>query len=931
MASKDFNDEKPNLRPTKRLGTSGKTIFLHHNPATPTNKSYIHATWRQTTSGKNDQSALERVDPLGIENPQLEYSLNKKQRWELLNDFRQQMVGEKSSSSSSDSDDDEGRGTLSDGERRRGKRQRSYQSTKYRLYELHDTRKQGNCVSVVSNTGAQRVKVPKKTYMKVNVAESPRQQQEQRGNQESSVDVTYYAVVPPPREKQLANVRKQRKRSAKVVTSSQQRPRLVPGQNSSIASEVYDQKSTELLSSDDEDFQVEDKRPGQLQLTDFLPEISADVVREKPSVVKHVVNADETHPKSSLIYLDDVDPLKQNRKFHRQISKEEKLYNRDMATFLKTQKVQNESGKATEKSHHHLMSFSFRTILIDSTNLTPEFLSETYGKNFIHAQCYPTKYLIRLTDRLKTSEWTNKFDLFTKYVTLHAYLVLIVSDEPPIIDSHQCVQVALNMDLFSTTIQIETLHEAMYTLTEVIDRTIQFILTIPFDQFKPIDAELSRKRIVRNHDESEMSESEYLNKQIHQLKILDKNETTAKTVLEQIPITTDSTLDEYEIIRPDICTSCYGDMDSKTSMTALKTCAHWMCDDCWKNYLENSIKRVKVILCPEWNCDTIVDVGTMLSLVNVRCLNIYEGNIEKSLVNLSRSYVKCPQKSCENIVQVVGLNMGHVRCRCGHQFCINCKQEPHFPATCSAFRLYLDEVYRNGDQLSDFNAVTMVKGRNCVSCNNFIEKNGGCNHMTCRCGAEFCWVCTGYWKDHTTSDGTFRCPKETAPIQEQVIRKDRGQSKRYYYNAIHHRHERILKSHPKFKENAKRLLGTIPLEKNALFDQNVIQKQIDKRESVLRHLSEIVVYVQYLHRICEFIAVSADGYGNNPSEFRNSLQPLETITFNMAQLIEGGRGHQAVKSLEEFHQSSEKLIERLQRAVTLRELRRVKTTGYRTS
>lgn len=216
MASKDFSDEKPNLRPTKRLGASGKTIFLHHNPATPTNESYIHATWRQTTSGENDQNALERVDPFGIENPQLEYSLNKKQRWELLNDFRRQMVGEKSSSSSSDTDDDEGRATLSDDERRRGKRQRSYRSTKYRLYELHDTRKQGNCVSVVSNTGAQRVKVPKKTYMKVNVAESPRQQQEQRRNQESSVDVTYYAVVPPPREKQLTNVRKQRKRSGKT-------------------------------------------------------------------------------------------------------------------------------------------------------------------------------------------------------------------------------------------------------------------------------------------------------------------------------------------------------------------------------------------------------------------------------------------------------------------------------------------------------------------------------------------------------------------------------------------------------------------------------------------------------------------------------------------------------------------------------------------
>lgn len=203
--------------------------------------------------------------------------------------------------------------------------------------------------------------------------------------------------------------------------------------------------------------------------------------------------------------------------------------------------------------------------------------------------------------------------------------------------------------------------------------------------------------------------------------------------------------------------------------------------------------------------------------------------------------------------------------------------------------------------------------------------------MTCRCGAEFCWVCTGYWKDHQTPDGQFRCPKEAVPIQEQIIRKDRGQSKRFYYNAINHRHERVLKSHPKFKENARRLMGTIPLEKGNLLDHASVQKQIDKRESVLRHLNEMVVYIQYLHRICEFVAVSADGYGNNPSEFRNSLQPLETIAFNMSQLYEGGRGFQAIDGLNKLHEKSEILIERLRRAVALRALRRVNTTGYRTS
>lgn len=114
----------------------------------------------------------------------------------------------------------------------------------------------------------------------------------------------------------------------------------------------------------------------------------------------------------------------------------------------------------------------------------------------------------------------------------------------------------------------------------------------------------------------------------------------------------------------------------------------------------------------------------MLSLVNIRCMKIYERNLEKSLVNLSRSYIKCPLRSCSLIVEVIDSEMDFVRCRCGHQFCMDCKQEPHFPARCSSYREYIEELRRNGDLASDHDAKVLVRGRNCVSCHNFIEKNG---------------------------------------------------------------------------------------------------------------------------------------------------------------------------------------------------------------
>jgi len=34
----------------------------------------------------------------------------------------------------------------------------------------------------------------------------------------------------------------------------------------------------------------------------------------------------------------------------------------------------------------------------------------------------------------------------------------------------------------------------------------------------------------------------------------------------------------------------------------------------------------------------------------------------------------------------------------------------------------------------------------CPSCETSIEKIDGCNHMTCICGAEFCWNCHKYYE-----------------------------------------------------------------------------------------------------------------------------------------------------------------------------------------
>ncbi|MCJ1436479.1 hypothetical protein MMC27_005858 [Xylographa pallens] len=202
------------------------------------------------------------------------------------------------------------------------------------------------------------------------------------------------------------------------------------------------------------------------------------------------------------------------------------------------------------------------------------------------------------------------------------------------------------------------------------------------------------------------------------------------------------------------CDICCDDEEPETY--SLK-CGHRYCVDCYRQYLCHKIKdegEAARIQCPTSGCKRIVDSKSLKLLVTPDVQQRYEVLLTRTYVDDKDNLKWCPAPSCEYAVQCSikkkDLNqiVPSVDCACHHRFCFGCTMNDHQPTPCGLVKKWIKKCEDDSETANWISANT----KECPKCNSTIEKNGGCNHMTCRkCKHEFCWMCMGLWSEHGTS------------------------------------------------------------------------------------------------------------------------------------------------------------------------------------
>lgn len=188
------------------------------------------------------------------------------------------------------------------------------------------------------------------------------------------------------------------------------------------------------------------------------------------------------------------------------------------------------------------------------------------------------------------------------------------------------------------------------------------------------------------------------------------------------------------------CIVCCSD-DISVLRSAKLACTHRMCHDCLRRIFTLSLTDPAHM--PPRCCES-----RPIALSHVE--KLFDQEFKKKWNRKYEEYTTknrlyCPAQKCGEWIKPKrigvqgGRKVGFCK-RCGTRVCCTCGKKMHASREC-----FKDSATKFA--MKEFVEMARQNGwRRCYRCSAMVELKEGCNHMTCRCAAEFCMVCGSKWK-----------------------------------------------------------------------------------------------------------------------------------------------------------------------------------------
>ena len=180
----------------------------------------------------------------------------------------------------------------------------------------------------------------------------------------------------------------------------------------------------------------------------------------------------------------------------------------------------------------------------------------------------------------------------------------------------------------------------------------------------------------------------------------------------------------------------------------LEKCGHAFCSGCWYDSLSVKIKENKLasIKCLDYKCQEKLPGSFIYDILKEDndLLKIYKRyKLELEVIENPNKKL-CPYPNCDSYLELKDIHIKDVSCLNKHKFCFLCLKKPHGSLPCN----------ENGLDKSVLEYAMNNFVKKCPKCNIIIEKNDGCNHITCtKCGYQWCWLCNGQYNENHFNEG----------------------------------------------------------------------------------------------------------------------------------------------------------------------------------